>query len=318
MLRLARGGRADRASQMALEHLRTGGKRLRARLALAAAEALDGERSRTVAWAAAVELLHNASLVHDDIQDGDTLRRGQPTTWSRYGVAQAINAGDLLLMLPYEAVGEVPATDTVRFRLVSILAERASLTVRGQTQELRMLRDRNFSPADYLEVVRRKTGELLALPVEGAALIAGRDARSARSLGEEFIDLGTLFQLQDDALDLYGDKGRQPGVDLYAGKVSALVVAHLSLFPEEEGWLLELLRRPAEETTGAEVAEARRRFAVPGGALDHTIANIREISIRTAESEVLKREPALHEVALQLAERAVMPIQHLMQRRAVA
>jgi geranylgeranyl diphosphate synthase type I len=303
---------------MAIQHLRTGGKQLRARLALAATEALGSERRKAVAWAAAVELLHNASLVHDDIQDGDIRRRGHPTTWARYGTAQAINVGDLLLILPFVAVGEVPVDDATRSRLASILAARASLTVRGQVGEINLLADRHFSPTDYLEVVRRKTGELLALPVEGAALIAGRDAEGARQLGEEFIDLGTLFQLQDDALDLYGDKGRQRGGDLYAGKITALVVAHLSLFPEEEAWLLDILRRPREETSAAEVDEVRKRFAVPGGALDHTISNIRRIAQHIQESEILGSEPALHEVAVQLAERAVLPIQHLMEQRAVA
>ncbi|MEC8424852.1 MAG: polyprenyl synthetase family protein, partial [Myxococcota bacterium] len=138
MRRLAAGHRLDRAGVMVQEHLGTGGKRLRARLALAAATALGvGPGAR--AWAEAVELLHNATLIHDDIQDGDRVRRGQPTTWVRHGVAQAINAGDLMLMLPFLAIsrGDVPVP--VQAALSACLAEQAAATVRGQTDELHLL-----------------------------------------------------------------------------------------------------------------------------------------------------------------------------------
>src|SRR5687767_11384745 len=81
----------DPAGAIAAEHVATGGKRLRARLALAAADALGARAGDAVGWAAACELLHNATLLHDDIEDGDRARRGQPTAWVRHGVAQAIN-----------------------------------------------------------------------------------------------------------------------------------------------------------------------------------------------------------------------------------
>ena len=316
MLRLARGNTVDRMSQMVTPHLAVGGKRIRARLALAATEALGGERGQAVAWAAAVELLHNASLIHDDIQDGDRMRRSRPSLWTEYGSAQAINAGDLLLVLPFAAVGEVPVDGEDRSRLVAILAERAARTVRGQVQELSMLQERRYSPSDYLDTVRKKTGELLALPVQGAALIAGRDADRARALGEPFVDLGALFQLQDDVNDLFGDKGRgRIGSDLYYGKVSALVVAHLALFPRDREWLLELLQRPESDTSVKDIAEASEHFSRPGGALDYVISSIQQLIERTEHSSVLGKEPPLHTLALELAERAIRPIRPLIDSR---
>lgn len=316
MLRLAQVAHADSASAMVVEHLSAGGKRIRGRLALATAEALGCPRSRAVAWAAAVELLHNASLVHDDLQDGDLLRRGQPALWARYGKTQAINAGDLLLMLPYLAIADVPVEAEIRLQLISALAERAIHAVHGQVEELQLLSDKRLTPEDYYNTVKKKTGQLIALPVEGAALIAGRTAERARVIAEEFVDLGFLFQLQDDVLDLYGDKGRGvTGSDLYEGKVSALVVAHLTLHPLDRAWLIWLLEQSRETTPSSEVLRAIEKFRRPGGALDQVLANIRHIRERIAASDVLSAEPSLHRVALELADRATSPIREVIKSR---
>jgi len=169
-------------------HLSSVGKRLRARLALASVEALGGFRRDAIAWAAAVELLHNASLVHEDIQDGDRMRRGRPTLWVQNGPAQAINAGDTLLMLPFLAIAEIPIDPVVRSQLSTLLARRATNTVGGQVEELEIRSRSDLSFSEYLAMVRRKTGELLALPVEGAALITGRRTEEAYALAEKFID----------------------------------------------------------------------------------------------------------------------------------
>ena len=126
----------DPGAQMVHEHLATGGKRLRARLALAACQALGGSAKDAIDWAAAVELLHNASLVHDDIQDGDRTRRGKPALWVTHGAAQAINTGDLLLMLPFRALADYSAE--TQASLVQILASYAERTARGQIRELRL------------------------------------------------------------------------------------------------------------------------------------------------------------------------------------
>ena len=265
MARLAGGGRFERTGVMVQEHLSTGGKRMRARLSLAAAAALGASREAAAPWAAAVELLHNATLVHDDIQDGDLIRRGQPTVWVRHGVPQAINAGDLLLMLPFLALADLDAPGSVRWELSRALADHAARTVRGQSEELDLLPGGHLDRAAYSRSVRGKTGALFALPVEGAALVAGLSAAEAAALGEAFVELGVLFQLQDDVLDLYGDKGRgAPGADLKEGKVSALVVAHLERVPEDRAWLLNLLRAPRDLTPQREVEEAIRRFRASG------------------------------------------------------
>lgn len=313
MANVTAGGRLDRLGVIAQEHLSTGGKRMRARLCLAAAAALGVDRLAAAPWAAAIELLHNATLVHDDIQDGDLIRRGQPTVWVRHGVAQAINAGDLMLMLPFLAVDHFEDLDDgVRWRLARALARHSASTVRGQSEELALLTAGQLSRARYRRAVEGKTGSLFALPVEGAALLAGRTAEEAQALGERFTALGVLFQLQDDVVDLYGDKGRgHRGSDLEEGKVSALVLAHLERVPEDSEWLLALLEAPRDVTGVEAVEEAIQRFR-DSGALTDVLDEIRAIGVSIAEDELLQGEPALAAVANQVCRLALHPIAHLL------
>jgi geranylgeranyl diphosphate synthase type I len=311
MRQLAAGDRLDRAGLMVQEHLSTGGKRLRARLALLAADAL-GAHHDAVPWAAAVELLHNATLVHDDIQDGDRVRRGQPTTWARHGVAQAINAGDLLLMLPTLALDEGELPDALRWALSRCLSAQAAATVRGQTDELDLLPAGRLDAGAYLRAVEGKTGGLFGLPVEGAALIAGCPRPAAAALAAPFAALGVLFQIQDDILDLYGDKGREaPGADLREGKVSVLVVEHLARVPADRARLLALLHAPREATPDAEVQWAIRAFRA-SGALAAALERVQALADSISEDPALRAHPGLARVAGALLDRVLAPIRHLL------
>ena len=301
MVRLAVGEGLEWTGGMVQEHLSSGGKRLRARLALAAAGALGGSREAAVPWAAASELLHNATLAHDDIQDGDWLRRGEPTLWVRYGLGQAINAGDLMLMLPTLALSELGTADGVRWQLARLLAARAAATVRGQSMEMSLLDHDQLDWGSYLAAVTGKTGQLLALPVEGAALLNGRSPEEAAELARAFIDLGVLFQLQDDLLDLSPEKGRVRGGDLREGKVTALVVAYLELHPQGSDWLLDLLRAPAAHTSDEAIEEAIRALAT-GGAFERVLERIEHLGHDVRMHPALQREPALHQLALELAD----------------
>lgn len=305
MGRLAVGTRLERSGHMVQEHLATGGKRLRARLSLAALEAMGGSRETGIGWAAACELVHNATLIHDDLQDGDRVRRGHPTTWVRHGAAQAVNAGDLLLMLPFLALEAVGAqegrgfgpAEEVRWLLARALARRAEATVRGQSLELDLLAGRRVDWDTWLRATEGKTGALLALPVEGAALIAGLSADAAARFGQEFVRLGVLFQLADDVLDLYGDKGRnERGSDLREGKVSALVVEHLRFYPDDTAWLLGVLDAPRDLTSPADVATAIECFRT-GGALAAVIARYATIEAQVLDAPLLRAVPDLHAVA---------------------
>jgi len=308
------GDRADLLGELVSDHLDSGGKRVRARLALAAAAALGVSRTAAAHWAAAVEMLHNATLVHDDLQDGDRLRRGRPTTWAVHGMPQAVNTGDLMLMLPVMIAGAVDVDERIRFRLCQALARRAAATVRGQAADLSLhdAIDRGDDPVDvYLRCIEGKTGELFALPVEGAALLAGLDVGVAAALAEPFFLLGMLFQLQDDVIDLFGDKGREArGADIKEGKISALVVEHLRLHPAERGWLLSILRAPRDATSDDDVAAVIDRFDA-GGARDAVLTRIAQLATRALNAPAIDDAPELRAIVVEVVGVVLQPIQGL-------
>jgi geranylgeranyl diphosphate synthase, type I len=313
MLELAQAG-PDLLGRIAAEHLGGGGKRLRARLSLAAYEALGGEPDRAIGWAAACELLHNATLIHDDLQDGDRVRRGKPTVWARHGGPQAINAGDLMLMLPFLSLAKLEIDAETRWQLTRVLAEGAARVARGQAAEVALSRDEPVDWPAYRAIIAGKTGALFELPVEGAALLAGQTPAAAHAIGLEFQRLGVLFQLQDDVLDLFGDKGRdRVGSDLRAGKVTSLVIEHLEREPADRDWLLDLLATPRESTRETDVWSAISRFHACG-ALDAVLDRIEAEADALATSASLAAVPALRDLALGLSEEIVGLIAHLTSR----
>ncbi len=315
MLKLAAGRRFERLGAIVQEHLFTGGKRLRAKLALSSLDALGAPAGSAVAWAAACELLHNASLVHDDLQDSDPVRRGHFTVWVRHGRSQAINAGDLLLMLPYLALEHLDCDDATRWQLARAVARRAEDTVRGQSLEMCLLESGQWDWNSYVEASAGKTSALMVLPVHGAALLAGRPPEVAEALADAFRPVGLLFQIQDDVLDLYGDKGRgEPGGDVREGRVSALVAEHLRRCPEDEKWLVALLAKGREETSARDVERVAERFE-SRGTVDAVIGRIRELEEGVRESPLLAAEAGLREVALGLVERSLAPIRDLMEAK---
>lgn len=209
-----------------------GGKLLRPALTCFACEALDGEIEAAVPLAAAVELVHVFSLVHDDIQDGDRLRRGRPAAWVALGLPQAINAGDGLLALALRTVAtaDLPATQVVSAQQVLVAATLAM--IEGQALDLAM----EGQPAGvdaYLDMARRKAGALLGGALALGAIAAGRANLTGghHRIGEA---LGVAFQVRDDWLGLWGEAdrvGKPVGADLARGKRSFPIVWALERDP---------------------------------------------------------------------------------------
>ena len=245
-------------ADMVWYHLDTGGKRLRPLLALLATETLGGEAQQTLPFAAGLELLHNATLVHDDYQDGDTVRRATPTVWRHYGWEQSINAGDGLYFAGLELVAQTPAPDAVLRRLTTVTAQRMRQVVEGQVNEFRLKGSRRPSEADYLHVIRGKTAGLFALPLEGAAICANANPETLHKVAQAGDAMGLLFQVQDDLLDLIGQKGRdQVGTDIAEGKPSLPVVHALNhAHSDEAASLAKVLDKPRADTTPQDISQA--------------------------------------------------------------
>ena len=207
-----------------------GGKRLRPALVLAAGEAFGAPRARLLAGAAAVELVHTYSLIHDDLPalDDDDLRRGRPTLHRQFDEATAILAGDALLTLGLTRRAAAPAEvpGAVRARAVQLVGEAIGTggMIGGQVEDLESERAWPADAAAALERIHRgKTGALLTACLRLGGLYAGVDAATDARLAEYGERAGLMFQIADDILDVLGDArelGKTPGKDAQARKLT--------------------------------------------------------------------------------------------------
>ncbi len=241
------------------------GKRLRPVLCLLTCESLGGDPNRAMPFALASEMLHNFMLVHDDIEDGDRLRRGRETVWVRYGLEHAINIGDYMFAQTYDLVHaseerEVPASTVLR--LVDIISRTVKRTGEGQALDLGARQSRGLTVDDYLDIVRAKTGRYLAAPLIGGAEVAEADRDVIRALASLGDQIGPVFQIADDVLDLSMNKGRgEAGSDIREGKRSLLVVHTAGAATSDEvEELFRILDAPREKVTSQEVTWVMELF----------------------------------------------------------
>jgi geranylgeranyl pyrophosphate synthase len=191
------------AVQASLRHLASGGHRVRARLGFEAAMRLDLSRNDAIAIGAAAELLHNASLVHDDLQDEGMIRRGLPTVFAAFGADVAILSGDLLLSSAYSAIAQFSRPSLIA-EMIRLVHRRTAQVIRGQCGDLSARTQAVTDITRYEEIVTGKSGALLSLPLELALLGAGfRDALSLAQEAAESFGIG--YQIVDDLDDAASD-----------------------------------------------------------------------------------------------------------------
>ncbi|KQY96707.1 farnesyltranstransferase [Brevundimonas sp. Root1423] len=197
-----------------------GGKRLRPLLTLAAARAsgATGDIAAAVKLAAAVEFIHTATLLHDDIVDGSDLRRGKTAAHLIWGAPSSVLVGDFLFARAFELMVE-----TGQMRALGILATASSVIAEGEVLQLTRAHDLNLDQETYLRIISAKTAELFAAAAESGAVGAGADEKAVEALRAYGLNLGLAFQLADDALDYGGlseDLGKNAGDDFREGKVT--------------------------------------------------------------------------------------------------
>ncbi|HXG36678.1 MAG TPA: polyprenyl synthetase family protein [Dehalococcoidia bacterium] len=234
-----------------------GGKGLRPTVALLACECVGGDWRKALPAAAAIELVHNFSLVHDDIQDQDRERRHRPTVWALWGAAQGINVGDGLLTLAHLAAyrlldqGIAPVTVV---RVARTIDQRTMEMVEGQSMDLSFEED-VIGLDSYLDMIARKTGALFDCSLEVGALIGSEDTAIAEAFGRCGRLLGLAFQVRDDMLGVWGSEsetGKPAGADIRRRKKSLPIVYALSLQSSQRERLLSIYSRP--EITESDVA----------------------------------------------------------------
>ncbi|UCF10253.1 MAG: polyprenyl synthetase family protein [Candidatus Bipolaricaulota bacterium] len=202
------------------ERVDASGKLLRPSLVLFVAGELGGTADRAMPAAVALELVHNFSLIHDDIQDGDRMRRGRPTVWTLWGTGEAINAGDLMYTLAIETA--LRAGDGV----AELLLRATDEMIEGQSLDLGF-EDRPATLEEYLEMIDRKTGALLCAAFELGAVVADADRSVRKRLRALGRSVGRAFQIQDDLLGVWGDSeivGKPNGSDIRRRKRSYPVI----------------------------------------------------------------------------------------------
>lgn len=200
------------------------GKRVRPLLVLIACQAAGGDPRQALQAAAAVELVHNFSLIHDDIEDGSPTRRHRPTLWTVVGEAQAINAGDAmftLARLALHGLSDAGVADARVLRCLRVFDRTCLHLTEGQYQDMSFETRARVTPAEYLAMIGGKTAALLAASAQLGALIASDDVTSGEHYWRFGHELGLSFQVQDDILGIWGDEaltGKSAASDILTRK----------------------------------------------------------------------------------------------------
>ena len=223
--------------------LASGGKRLRPRLVLLAAEMFGGKEEKVLPAALAIEVFHNFTLLHDDVMDKADIRRGRPTVHVRWNDNTAILSGDQMVIEAYTLLSRVPAdrlSETLR-----LFNKMATEICEGQQYDMEFEGREQVSIEEYMQMIRLKTSVLLATALQIGAYVAGANAAQQKALYEYGINIGLAFQIQDDILDVYGDPrtfGKAIGGDICCNKKTYMLLTALQRADDEtraelEQWL---------------------------------------------------------------------------------
>ncbi|HEY7599676.1 MAG TPA: polyprenyl synthetase family protein [Candidatus Limnocylindrales bacterium] len=281
------------------------GKRLRPLLGLLAYESIAGDHRAALPGAAAVELGHNFSLVHDDIEDRDVERRHRATLWKVWGVAQAINAGDTLFTLSRLALHrltELGFSDAKVLALLRLYDETCLALCEGQFMDIWSAEHDELLSVDYyFDMIGRKTAALIAASVQAGALLATDDEQVIEAYRGFGWALGIAFQLNDDLLGIWGDAqatGKEPSDLAKHKKTLPVIYALESSVAADAARLRALISSSA--ATPAELAEARA-IVERSGAREYTRQRAhaeREEALRRLESSGVVRGAALERLRL--------------------
>ncbi len=230
--------------------LAEGGKRLRPMLTMLAYELYGESVADAMAAAAAIEVFHNFTLLHDDIMDNAPTRRGKPSVPARWGANVAILSGDVMMILAYRLLARVEAK--YLSHSLEVFNEMATLVCEGQQYDMDFESQDKVSVVEYMSMIELKTSVLLGGATHIGAYIGGASAAERTILQRFATELGLAFQLQDDLLDSYGDErlGKSIGGDILEGKQTFLKIMAISRADEPTRQILTTIHR--EEGIGDE------------------------------------------------------------------
>lgn len=241
--------------------LNLGGKRIRPLLVILGYSLYENDTREAFGPALAIEMFHNFTLMHDDLMDGATLRRGQTTVHKKWNSSTAILSGDMMLIEAYELLAQVP--QGVLHPVLRLFNDVARKVCEGQQWDMEFEQREDVSIPDYLHMIELKTATLLGGALQLGGLLARASLEDQQHLQHFGIHLGLAFQIKDDLLDAFGAEeavGKKIGGDIAAGKKTFLMLKALELSNDQQRELL--LRIPKEEQEVQEVQELYRQLKV--------------------------------------------------------
>ncbi len=228
------------------------GKRLRPIMLLVIGKAFEGNYKQLMNAALAVEILHTFTLVHDDIMDSDSLRRGKPTVHVKWDKSTAILSGDALMALAFQTLMKVESSE---IKKIGLAFSTTMLEIcEGQAQDMQFAKEKFISSGQYLKMVGKKTGNLLALSSQLGALISNCDPNTVDEMYNFGMELGLAFQIQDDLLEITSNEekmGKSLGSDFALGKKTYPLISALEkIAPGKREFFLQFLK---ENTNNREI-----------------------------------------------------------------
>ncbi len=253
-----------------------GGKRLRPMLLLLSCELFSDRVESALPAAAAVEIFHNFTLLHDDIMDNAAMRRGKPSVYARWGGNVAILSGDAMLIYAYRLLGQTAPASLPR--ILEVFNAMALGVCEGQQYDMDFEQKQKVSVVEYMSMIELKTSVLMAGSAMIGAILGGADDEQSRRIHQFAIELGMAFQLQDDLLDSYGDEelGKRIGGDILEGKKTYLMVTAMSRAKEAQREILRHTYKDPKLSPEEKIARVRAVY----DALDIPRLTEQQISIR--------------------------------------
>ena len=277
-----------------------GGKRLRPALLLMVSNALNDANPQRHTLAAVVELIHTATLLHDDVVDESTMRRGRPTANESFGNPASVLVGDFLHTRSFQMMVEAGS-----MRILQVLSDATNIIAEGEVQQLINTHDASLDEAGYLHVIRSKTAKLFEASTQIAAILANASATVEQACATYGQALGTAFQIIDDVLDYDGDAmemGKNLGDDLREGKCTLpLIIAMQRANPSDAQVI-----RTAIETGSTDQLAAILHIVKVTGALDATRQAAHDEAMRAIDCLQALPDNAFTQAMRQLASQLLL------------
>lgn len=287
-------------NQVAEYIISAGGKRIRPVLVLLVANAYAYQGSAHHTLAAVIEFIHTATLLHDDVVDESSLRRGKQTANALFGNAASVLVGDFLYSRAFQMMVEVGNA-----RVMQIVADATNVIAEGEVLQLLNMHNPDVNEDDYLRVIRCKTAKLFEAAAQLGALLAGATDKGIEAAGEYGRSLGTAFQLIDDVLDYSGnaaDIGKNVGDDLREGKPTLPLIYLMEHGTSQQRELVRNCIENGDEQHFDQILAA----IISSGALDYTMRKAQKAAQRATDAVMLLADSKYKDALLKLPTFAVV------------